>query len=68
LKNCLDNNDCILVHEDGHWNLKGHFTIAIEDNEDLEWSLENGKYCAHLMIVIIIIFLLKFSIFIVLLF
>ncbi|KIJ90074.1 hypothetical protein K443DRAFT_52114, partial [Laccaria amethystina LaAM-08-1] len=23
---------------------------AVEDNEDLAWSLENGQYCAHLMI------------------
>ena len=49
----LNNNDYILVHEDGHWNLKGHFSVAIENNEDLEWSLENGQYCAHVMIVII---------------
>jgi hypothetical protein len=51
----LDNNDRILVREDGHWNLKGRFSIAVEDNEDLVWSLENGQYCAHLMIVIIFV-------------
>jgi hypothetical protein len=51
----LDNNDRILVREDGHWNLKGRFSIAVEDNEDLAWSLENGQYCAHLMIVIIFV-------------
>ena len=38
----LDHNDRILVHENGLWNLKGRFTVALEDNEDLEWSCENG--------------------------
>jgi hypothetical protein len=51
----LDNNDRVLVCEDVHWNLKGRFSITVEDNEDLAWSLENGQYCAHLMIVIIFV-------------
>ncbi len=42
----IDHNDRILVREQGHWNIKGHFKVALEDNEDLEWFLENGQYCA----------------------
>ena len=47
----VDHNDRILVREEGHWNIKGRFQVALEDNEDLIWSLENGQYCAHIMIV-----------------
>lgn len=47
----LDHNDRILVRENGLWNLKGRFTVALEDNEDLEWSCENGQYSAYVMIV-----------------
>jgi len=51
IKNYSDHNDRILVRENGHWNIKGRFAVAVEDNENLEWSLENGQYCAHVMIV-----------------
>jgi hypothetical protein len=52
----LDHNDRILVRENGLWNLKGHFTVALEDNEDLEWACENGQYSAHVMIVTLFYF------------
>jgi len=54
---CPDHNDRILVREDGRWNAKGRFSVAIEDNEHLDWSLENGQYCAHVMIVIFYFFI-----------
>ena len=58
----LDHNDCILVRENGLWNLKGRFTVALEDNEDLEWSCENGQYSAHVMIVTLFTLLKHFII------
>ena len=55
-------DDRILVCENGLWNLKGHFTVALEDNEDLEWSCENGQYSAHVMIVTLFTLLKHFII------
>ncbi|KAK2464071.1 hypothetical protein APHAL10511_003901 [Amanita phalloides] len=37
------NNYQIFVHEGGSWNLKGRFSHAVEEDEDILWVTDNGQ-------------------------
>jgi hypothetical protein len=38
-----ENNDRIYVHEDDSWSIKGRFSDALEDDEEVSWVTEKGQ-------------------------
>lgn len=41
----------ILVLEDGQWNMKGRYDIALEDDEEVQWTHEDGRPSLTLCVV-----------------
>ncbi|KAF8871295.1 hypothetical protein BD779DRAFT_1631679, partial [Infundibulicybe gibba] len=44
------NQFIIFVREDNLWSLKGHFDVAIIDNDDITWSRENQGFTLHILL------------------
>ncbi|KAM6499371.1 hypothetical protein JOM56_004879 [Amanita muscaria] len=38
----------IFAHEDGNWNVKGLFQDALEEDEEITWTADNGQLCLSL--------------------
>ena len=48
---CLELNQRIFVYDDDEWMIKGRYETAVEDNEDLTWTYENGQDLVRILIV-----------------
>jgi hypothetical protein len=46
--NFVEFNQRIYVHEEGDWVVKGRYNDAIADDEDVEWSVADGKLALFL--------------------
>ena len=38
-----NNNYRIYVHEEGSWNMRGPYKVAVEDDEEITWVTDNGQ-------------------------
>ncbi|KAG6914447.1 hypothetical protein DXG01_017230, partial [Tephrocybe rancida] len=43
-------NHRIFVYEDGLWIIKGHYDSAINENDDIEWSVKNTEYSLNILL------------------
>ena len=48
------NNDWVYTYEDNEWMMKGRYEHAIRQNEELIWTMDNGKYFVNIIIVSLI--------------
>jgi hypothetical protein len=46
-----EENHCIYVEEDKEWELKGRYQAAVQQNEDVEWSVLGKQFSLKLLIV-----------------
>ena len=37
----LDKKQCIYVHDDGHWMVKGHFEKALAKDSKIAWDMDD---------------------------
>ena len=47
----LERNKRVFVYEDNLWAVKGCYDAAVEDNDDVEWSVLPDHYRLRLLIV-----------------
>jgi len=48
----LDHNQCIYTQDDdGLWNIKGRYNMAMALDEDLVWTKNKGGYVTHILAV-----------------
>ena len=52
----LELNQCIFVYDD-EWIIRGRYSTALEDSEDLTWAYENGQDFVQLLIVSTLLFI-----------
>ncbi|KAG6912766.1 hypothetical protein DXG01_012300, partial [Tephrocybe rancida] len=43
-------NHRIFVHEDGLWIIKGHYDSAVDENDDIEWDVNNTEYSLNVLL------------------
>ena len=53
----LELNSRIFVHEDGTWAVKGRFENALEDDEDVTWTFDDGHDTLRVLIISSLYFL-----------
>ena len=56
LYDLLDFNRRVFIYEDDMWAIKGRFETALEDNESVLWTYDNGQDILRLLIVSMICF------------
>ena len=47
----LDDNHCVFVHEDDMWTVKGRYDHALENDDDVSWTYENGQDVLRFLLV-----------------
>ena len=47
----VDDNHRIFVHEDDMWTVKGRYEHALEDDDDVSWTFENGNDVLRFLLV-----------------
>lgn len=51
IKNFVDDNHRIFVYEDEMWTVKGRYEQALESDEDVCWTYENGQDILRFLLV-----------------
>lgn len=47
----VDDNQRVFVHEDDMWTVKGRYEHALEDDDDVSWTYENGNDVLRFLLV-----------------
>ena len=53
----LELNQRIFVYDDDQWMIKVRYQMALEDDEDITWTYENGQDLARILIVSSLLFI-----------
>jgi hypothetical protein len=47
----LDQNQCVFVYEDDMWAIKGPYQVAILEDEEVEWVVQDHGFVLQLLVV-----------------